>query len=151
MAGRYQKSGLPLFQTDCISCGHCVNACPCGALKYKSEKTKVFKALNDPNKTVVGFVAPAVRAIVASHYGISAEESTAFMAGMLKKLGFDKVFDNAFGADLTILKETTEFLARLNKGGVMPQFTSCCPGWVNFAERRYPNFFLIFQAANLLR
>ena len=132
------KSGLPLSQTDCISCGHCVNACPCGALKYKSEKTKVFKALNDPNKTVVGFVAPAVRAIVASHYGISAEESTAFMAGILKKLGFDKVFDNAFGADLTILEETTEFLARVNKGGVMPQFTSCCPGWVNFAERRYP-------------
>lgn len=132
------KSGLPLSQTDCISCGHCVNACPCGALKYKSEKTKVFKALNDPNKTVVVFVAPAVRAIVASHYGISADKSTAFMAGMLKKLGFDKVFDNAFGADLTILEETTEFLNRVNKGGVMPQFTSCCPGWVNFAERRYP-------------
>lgn len=132
------KSGLPLSETDCISCGHCVNACPCGALRYTSEKGRVFRAINDPTKTVVAFVAPAVRAAVAEHYNVSAEESTAFMAGMLKKLGFDKVFDNAFGADLTILEETTEFLSRVTKGGVMPQFTSCCPGWVNFVERRYP-------------
>ena len=87
---------------------------------------------------MVAFVAPAVRAAVADYYKISTEESTDFMAGMLKKLGFDKVFDNAFGADLTILEETTEFLGRVTKGGVMPQFTSCCPGWVNFVERRYP-------------
>ena len=133
------KSGLPLEETDCISCGHCVNACPCGALRYKSEKDVVFKALNDPSKTVVGFIAPAVRAIVAAHYGIPAEEATPFMAGMLKALGFDRVFDNAFGADLTILEETTEFLNRVAGGGVMPQFTSCCPGWVNFVERRYPS------------
>lgn len=133
------KSGLPLQETDCISCGHCVNACPCGALRYTSEKANVFKALNDPTKTVVAFVAPAVRAAVADYYKISTGESTYFMAGMLKKLGFDKVFDNAFGADLTILEETTEFLGRVTKGGVMPQFTSCCPGWVNFVERRYPS------------
>ncbi len=132
------KSGLPLQETDCISCGHCVNACPCGALSYKSEKSDVFKALYDPNKMVIGFVAPAVRAIVASKYGITAEEATPFMAGMLKKLGFDRVFDNAFAADLTILEETTEFLTRVTNKGVMPQFTSCCPGWVNLVERRYP-------------
>ena len=65
------KSGLPLQETDCISCGHCVNACPCGALRYKSEKAEVFSALNEPGKTVVGFVAPAVRAIVAERYGLS--------------------------------------------------------------------------------
>jgi len=132
------KSGLPLQETDCISCGHCVNACPCGALRYKSEKKDVFSALNDPTKTVVAFVAPAVRAVVASYYKIPAEEATPFMSGMLKKLGFDKVFDNAFGADLTILEETTEFLTRVTSNGVMPQFTSCCPGWVNLVERRYP-------------
>jgi formate dehydrogenase major subunit len=132
------KSGLPLSETDCVSCGHCVNACPCGALTYTSEKGRVFRAINDPKKTVVAFVAPAVRAAVAEHYDVSAEESTPFMAGMLKRLGFDKVFDNAFGADLTILEETTEFLGRVTEGGVMPQFTSCCPGWVNFVERRYP-------------
>jgi formate dehydrogenase major subunit len=132
------KSGLPLSETDCISCGHCVNACPTGALRYKSEKIQVFTALNNPSKTVVGFVAPAVRAIVAERYGKTAEEATPFMAGMLKKMGFDKVFDNAFAADLTILEETDEFLARVTGGGVMPQFTSCCPGWVNFVEKRYP-------------
>lgn len=132
------KSGLPLQETDCISCGHCVNACPCGALSYKTEKDQVFSALNDPTKTVVGFVAPAVRAIVAEHYGLTAEQATPFMAGMLKRMGFKKVFDNAFAADLTILEETNEFLTRVTSGGVMPQFTSCCPGWVNFVERRYP-------------
>lgn len=132
------KSGLPLSETDCISCGHCVNACPCGALKYTSEKGKAFKALNDPTKTVVAFVAPACRAAVATHYGVPAEESSAYMAGMLKAIGFDKVFDNAFSADLTIVEETTEFINRFKSGGVMPQFTSCCPGWVNLVERRYP-------------
>ncbi|KAF1085289.1 Iron hydrogenase 1 [Sporotomaculum syntrophicum] len=132
------KSGRPLEHTDCISCGHCVNACPCGALRYTSEKGKVFRALHDPSKTVVAFVAPAVRAIIATRYGISPEAATPFIAGLLKQLGFDKVFDNAFAADLTIMEETTEFLDRVTGQGVMPQFTSCCPGWVNFVERRYP-------------
>lgn len=132
------KSGRPLQHTDCISCGHCVNACPCGALRYTSEKGKVFRALHDPSKTVVAFVAPAVRAIIATRYGLSPEKATLFIAGLLKRLGFDKVFDNAFAADLTIMEETTEFLNRVTGQGVMPQFTSCCPGWVNFVERRYP-------------
>lgn len=132
------KSGLPLQKTDCISCGHCVNACPCGALRYVSEKGRVFKAINDPSKTVVAYIAPAVRAIVSTRYKIPFDQSGPFVAGLLKKLGFDKVFDNAYGADLTILEETTEFLNRVASGGVMPQFTSCCPGWVNLVERRYP-------------
>jgi formate dehydrogenase major subunit len=132
------KSGLPLQETDCISCGHCVNTCPCGALRYVSEKGRVFKAINDPKKTVVAFIAPAVRAIVATRYKLPYDQSAPFIAGLLKKLGFDKVFDNAYGADLTIMEETTEFLNRVTTGGVMPQFTSCCPGWVNLVERRYP-------------
>ena len=132
------KSGRPLKDADCISCGHCVNACPCGALRYTSEKGRVFRALNDPSKTVVAFVAPAVRAIIATRYDLNVEDATTFTAGLLKQLGFDKVFDNAFAADLTILEETTEFLNRVTEHGVMPQFTSCCPGWVNFVERRYP-------------
>jgi len=136
------KSGRQLKHTDCISCGHCVNACPCGALRYTSEKGKVFRALNDPTKTVVAFVAPAVRAIIATRYGLTAEEATPFIAGLLKRLGFDKVFDNAFAADLTIMEETTEFLNRVTSHGVMPQFTSCCPGWVNFVERRYPEILM---------
>ena len=132
------KSGKPLKDTDCVSCGQCVNACPCGALNYYRERSKVFRALNDKKKKVVGFVAPAVRSVISSHYGIPFEQAAAFMAGMLKSVGFDKVFDFSFAADLTIVEETTEFLTRVGEGGVMPQFTSCCPGWVNFVERRYP-------------
>lgn len=132
------KSGLPLEKTDCVSCGQCVNACPCGALDYRMERGKVFRSINDPTKTVVAFVAPAVRSVVSSHFGISFAEASPFMAGLLKKMGFDKVFDFSFAADLTIVEETTEFLNRVGQNGVMPQFTSCCPGWVNFVERRYP-------------
>ncbi|WP_371361756.1 Ferredoxin--NADP reductase [Sporomusa rhizae] len=132
------KSGLPLAETDCVSCGQCVNACPCGALDIRSEKGKVFRAISDPNKVVVGFVAPAVRSLVSSHFGIPFDEATSFMAGILKKLEFDKVFDFSFAADLTIVEETTEFLSRVAEKGILPQFTSCCPGWVNFVERRYP-------------
>ncbi|MCX7711485.1 MAG: NAD(P)-binding protein [Clostridia bacterium] len=132
------KSGLPLQETDCVSCGQCVNACPCGALDYRRERGKVFRAINDPGKTVVAFVAPAVRSVISSHFKIPFDAASPFMAGLLKKLGFDKVFDFTFAADLTIVEETTEFLNRVEKKGVMPQFTSCCPGWVNFVERRYP-------------
>lgn len=132
------KSGRPLQETDCVSCGQCVTACPCGALDYRRERGKVFRAINNPNKTVVAFVAPAVRSLITKTFGVSFEEASPFMAGLLKKLGFDKVFDFTFAADLTIVEETTEFLTRVEKKGVMPQFTSCCPGWVNFVERRYP-------------
>lgn len=132
------KSGLPLSETDCVNCGQCVNACPCGALTAKSEKAKVFRAINDPGKTVVAFVAPAVRSVVSSRFHVPFDKASPFMAGMLKKLGFDKVFDFTFAADLTIVEETTEFLNRVESKGVLPQFTSCCPGWVRFVEKRYP-------------
>ncbi|MCL3859654.1 [FeFe] hydrogenase, group A [Actinotalea sp. K2] len=129
---------LPLGLTDCVSCGQCVRACPCGALDYVRERGDVFTAINDPAKTVVGFVAPAVRSVIAAEYGIPFDEASAFIAGMMRKIGFDKVFDFAFAADLTIMEETTEFLGRVTSGGVMPHFTSCCPGWVNLVERRWP-------------
>lgn len=132
------KSGLPLQESDCVSCGQCVNACPCGALDYRRERGRVFRAINDPSKTVVAFVAPAVRSLIAKTYGVTFEEASPFMAGLVKKLGFDKVFDFTFAADLTIMEETTEFLTRVEKNGVMPQFTSCCPGWINLVEKRYP-------------
>ena len=132
------KSGLPLQETDCVSCGQCVNACPCGALQIRSEKGKVFRALNNPGLTVVAFVAPAVRSVVSSHFGVPFEGASRYLSGLLKQLGFDRVFDFSFAADLTILEETTEFLNRVACKGAMPQFTSCCPGWVNLVERRYP-------------
>jgi formate dehydrogenase major subunit len=134
------KSGLPLNKTDCVSCGQCANACPCGALDYRRDRSEVFKAINDPSKVVIGFMAPAVRSVISDHFGIPFDKASAFMAGMLRKLGFDKVFDVAFAADLTIMEETAEFLGRFTgNGGVIPQFTSCCPGWVNLIEKRYPD------------
>ena len=128
----------PLGLTDCVSCGQCVRACPCGALDYVRERGDVFTAINDPSKLVVGFVAPAVRSVIADEYHLAPDAASAFIAGMMRKIGFDKVFDFAFAADLTIMEETTEFLGRVGNGGVLPHFTSCCPGWVNLVERRYP-------------
>ncbi|MDR3068291.1 MAG: [FeFe] hydrogenase, group A [Cellulomonas sp.] len=131
-------NGERLDATDCVSCGQCVRACPCGALDYRRERGAVHRAINDPTKTVVGFVAPAVRTVVAAEYGLAADEVSPFIAGLMRAVGFDKVFDFAFAADLTVVEEATEFLQRVERGGVMPQLTSCCPGWVNLVERRYP-------------
>ena len=131
-------NGQPLGLTDCVSCGQCVRACPCGALDYRRERGAVHRAINDPTKTVVGFVAPAVRTVVATTYGLSPAEVSPFIAGLMRKVGFDKVFDFAFAADLTVVEEATEFLQRVERGGVMPQLTSCCPGWVDLVKRRYP-------------
>ena len=131
-------NGQPLSMTDCVSCGQCVRACPCGALDYKRERGDVFTAINDSSKVVVGFVAPAVRTVIADEYNLSVEEASGFIAGLMRKVGFDKVFDFTFAADLTIVEETTEFLGRVGKGGTLPHLTSCCPGWVNLVERRYP-------------
>jgi len=130
--------GRPLIETDCVSCGQCVTACPCGALDYVRERPSVFAAINDPSKVVVGFVAPAPRSVLAAKYGKSATEASPFVAGLMRAIGFDRIFDFSFAADLTIMEETTEFLNRVATGGVMPQFTSCCPGWVNLVEKRYP-------------
>lgn len=132
------KDGGPLSETDCVSCGQCVDACPCGALDYRREHPAVFSALHDPSKTVVAFVAPAVRSVISAEFGVDSTQVAPFMAGLLKGIGFAKVFDFTFAADLTILEETSEFLGRVKGGGKMPQFTSCCPGWVNFVENRYP-------------
>ncbi|HEX5336241.1 MAG TPA: [FeFe] hydrogenase, group A, partial [Propionicimonas sp.] len=132
------SDGRPLIETDCISCGQCVTACPCGALDYVRERPEVFAAINDPTKMVVCFVAPAPRSVLAAQYGKSPEEASPFVAGLMRAIGFDRIFDFSFAADLTIMEETTEFLNRVTSGGVMPQFTSCCPGWVNLVEKRYP-------------
>ncbi len=133
------KTGTPLTETNCIACGQCVNVCPCGALDFVRATDQVFRSINcgDDCKTV-GFIAPAVRATVAERYSLTSAETSGFIAGLLKKIGFDYVFDFAFAADLTIVEETTEFLKRLEKGSPLPHLTSCCPGWINFVEKSYP-------------
>jgi NADH-quinone oxidoreductase subunit G len=129
-----------LDTVDCIFCGQCARVCPTGAIVVKSEIEKAWDAIFNANKTVVFQVAPAVRVALGEEFGIEAGTAvTGQMVAAIKKLGADEVYDTTFTADLTIMEEGTEFLGRLTNGGVLPQFTSCCPGWVKTAEQYYPD------------
>ena len=133
--------GKHLSDTPCINCGQCITACPTGALQEKSEIANVFAAINDPEKIVVVQPAPAVRAAIGEEFGLPmGTRCTGKLATALHRLGFDKVFDTDFGADLTIMEEGTELLGRINNGGVLPMITSCSPGWVKYCETFYPEF-----------
>lgn len=130
---------LPLNETKCTFCGQCVTACPVGALTEMDHKYKVWEAINDPSKTVVVQTAPAVRVAIGEEMGCEPGTiSTGKMVAGLRMMGFDKVFDTDFAADLTIMEETTELIERVTKGENLPILTSCCPGWVNFLEYQYP-------------
>jgi NADH-quinone oxidoreductase subunit G len=140
----HQAAVLPAFgkglgEGECVNCGQCAAVCPTGALTPRPEVDEVWKALNDPGKTVVAQVAPAVRVALGEAFGLAPGAGTSGqMVAALKRLGFDKVYDTAFSADLTVVEEANEFLTRKTKGEKLPQFTSCCPGWVKFAEQYFP-------------
>jgi formate dehydrogenase major subunit len=129
----------PLDMTVCVACGHCATTCPTGALSFKPVLPGVYRALNDPNLTVVAQIAPAVRATFGQHYDIDATEVMSILSAGLKEVGFDFVFDTCWAADLTIMEEGTEFLTRVGEGGILPQITSCCPAWVNYCEKIAPD------------
>ncbi|MDR2585713.1 MAG: [FeFe] hydrogenase, group A [Prevotellaceae bacterium] len=141
----------PAFEQDiidspCTFCGQCVAVCPTGALTEVDHTSKVILALGDPNKTVVVQTAPAVRAALGEEFGLEPGTLvTGKMAAALRHLGFDKVFDTDFAADLTIMEEGTELLDRIgrflkgDKTAKLPILTSCCPAWVNFFETNYPD------------
>ena len=123
----------------CIHCGQCAAACPFDSMHAKSELEKVKAALADPEKIVVIQTAPAVRVAIGEGFGY--EPGTFLegkMVGALRALGADYVVDTNFGADLTIMEEASELVERLKNGGQIPQFTSCCPAWVRFAEIYFP-------------
>lgn len=129
----------PLGETKCTFCGQCVAVCPTGALTENSAKYEVWNALNDPNKTVIVQTAPATRVAIGESFGLEAGTiATGKMVSALRGLGFNKVFDTDFAADLTIMEETTELIERVTKGENLPILTSCCPGWVKFFEHQYP-------------
>lgn len=133
--------GKSLSEVECVNCGQCSAVCPTGALTIKSEITKAWAAINQPDKMVVAQVAPAVRVALGEEFGLAAGEIvTGKMVAALKRLGFDKVFDTSIAADFTVMEEATEFLGRYQKGEQMPQFTSCCPAWVKYAEHNEPEF-----------
>lgn len=129
----------PLGDVACISCGQCIVNCPTGALTERDQCEEVIAALNDPTKHVIVHTAPAIRATLGEAFGMPIGTNVkGKMAAALRRLGFDKVFDTDFGADLTIMEEANEFIERVKNGGVLPMITSCSPGWVKFCEHYYP-------------
>lgn len=132
---------MTLAQTGCINCGQCIAACPTGALTERDDTAKVWQAIADPKKFVVVQSAPAVRAALGEEFGMPIGTNvTGKLAASLHRLGFDKVFDTDFAADLTIMEEATELVTRVKEGGVLPMITSCSPGWIKFCETYYPEF-----------
>jgi len=146
----FQAVVAPAFEqnlgdSSCINCGQCVQVCPVGALTLVDNISDVLKAIADPTKKVVVQTAPAVRVALGEEFGMKPGEIvTGKMAAALRRLGFDKVFDTDWSADLTIMEEGTELLQRLGKAlkgekVALPMFTSCCPAWVAFYEKNFPD------------
>lgn len=131
---------LPLNETNCVNCGQCVVVCPVGALYEKDDTAAVWKAIEDPEKFVVVQEAPAIRAALGEEFGMTVGSLvTGKMIAAMRRLGFDRVFDTNFTADLTIMEEGHELLKRVKEGGTLPLITSCSPGWVKFCEHFYPD------------
>ena len=132
---------MPLAMTACVSCGQCITACPTGALTEKDDTKKVLVAIADPEKIVVVQAAPAVRASLGEAFGYPVGTNVeGKMIAAMRRLGFDKVFDTNFSADLTIMEEANEFIDRVQNGGVLPMITSCSPGWIRYCENYFPEF-----------
>ena len=132
--------GQGLDEAACTYCGQCAAVCPTAAIVEKDDTAFVWKALSDPTKHVIVQTAPAVRVALGEALGLDhGTVVTGKMVAALRRLGFDKVFDTDFSADLTILEEGSELLERLKTGGTLPMITSCSPGWVNFVELMYPD------------
>ncbi|MDO4325097.1 MAG: NADH-dependent [FeFe] hydrogenase, group A6 [bacterium] len=131
---------MGLGETSCVSCGQCIAVCPTGALSEKDCTAQVFAAINDPTKHVIVQTAPAVRAALGEAFGLPIGTNVeGKMVAALRRIGFDKVFDTNFGADLTIMEEAHEFIERVQNGGVLPMITSCSPGWIKYCEHYFPD------------
>jgi NADH-quinone oxidoreductase subunit G/NADP-reducing hydrogenase subunit HndD len=130
-----------LLDVACVECGQCTLVCPVGALYEKDYTNEVWGVLANPEKFVVVQTAPATRVSIGQEFGLAPGSiNTGQMVAALRRLGFDRVFDTNFAADLTIMEEGSEFIERFTKGGVLPLITSCSPGWVKFMEHFYPEF-----------
>ncbi len=128
-----------LAEVSCISCGQCIVNCPTGAIVEKDDTDKVLAAINDPTKFVIVNTAPSIRATLGEAFGMHIGTNVeGKMVAALRRLGFDRVFDTDFAADLTIMEEAHEFLDRVQNGGVLPMITSCSPGWIKYCEHYYP-------------
>ena len=131
---------MGLGETSCVSCGQCIAVCPTGALFEKDYTDEVFAALADPSKYVIVQSAPAVRAALGEAFGLPIGTNVeGQMVAALRRLGFDKIFDTNFAADLTIMEEAHELIDRISNGGKLPLITSCSPGWIKYCEHYYPD------------
>ncbi len=131
----------PLNETECVGCGQCRVVCPTGAISIRTNVTDVWNAIMDPNVRVVAQIAPAVRVAIGDQFGFAKGTNTmGKIVAAMRLMGFDKIYDTNFGADLTILEESKELAERLEKNENLPLFTSCCPGWVKYCETKYPEF-----------
>ncbi len=132
--------GKQLIDVNCAMCGQCSLVCPTGAITEKDDTAKVWAAFADPTKHVVVQTAPATRVAIAEEFGMEPGTiGTGKMVAALRRLGFDKVFDTDFSADLTIMEEGSELIQRITNGGVLPMITSCSPGWIKYIEHYYPD------------
>ena len=139
---------ISLYDSPCVRCGQCGEHCPVGAIFIKDSSEQVWNALRDPDKICVAQIAPAVRAAIGESFGFdSGVILTGKLYAVLKRMGFKAIFDTNFGADLTVMEEASEFIERFahNKRD-LPLITTCCPSWVNYMEKSYPDMIEHFSS-----
>ena len=128
-----------IAETDCVNCGQCRAVCPTGAISINTNIEVIWEALADKNVKVIAQIAPAVRVAVGDAFGLARGENVmGKIVNVMHRMGFDEVYDTAYGADLTVMEESKELLERLMSGEKLPLFTSCCPAWVSYCESHYP-------------
>ena len=133
--------GMPLAESPCVGCGQCVAVCPTGAIVVKNDIDKVWRAIDDPDVKTTVQIAPAVRVALGKELNLTDGENVmGKIVAALRRMGFDELYDTTLGADLTVLEETEEFLSRIEENKNLPLITSCCPGWVQFCEKKHPEF-----------
>ena len=132
---------IPLAESPCVGCGQCAVACPTGAIIVRDDTAKVWERIDDPDTFVTCEIAPAVRVGIGQELGLGdGDNAMGLIVSALHRMGFDEVYDTSTGADLTVIEEANEFVERVSKGENIPLFTSCCPAWVQFVEKKYPEF-----------